>query len=1106
MTSRATLQQPRIPIVDRDGKLTLPWQRYFRELDARTGGPEAETNLELSERVDSLEPHGYVPLWHYLNDDRSNGKAAIEEALAKCAELRSSGTYDRVILDGGGIFVPVEPGLTIGESGRNVTVVDLSLMPAPGNWIEDDPTDVAFFSRYETVSSEEKVWSLRKPVLTIIGGSTALQFVRPQITGIDADGLRVAAGVRVKGSSAIGRRLMMGRIDACESYGLFIGADTANDSGIDLFDMQITPNGQASRGDRTSYAAVLAGSGMHWLRVTLSSAHCPLLVGQHGSETIFVDSDISNGAEFDPGASYPHRLVEYHGNSCTFNGGLWGDGSPHIFNPSMHVFSPKFSVTDGWQSRPAAYFVLYASKVDDDLENFSLTRGEMPTSMRDGSIKLFSCVEDGGNTWRAGIKDAMERIDGYTEVMAGKVTQIGQGAGAAQIEFQSTTTAGALIALRAPDTDAGKKAGFGNIGNEVHLRRGEDSILTVTETNVVSPFGDRVFNLGRVENQWGEVYARRTVTDDVTLRRGPTLELPQAGSMAIRFESDGDLTTVDEGGNVFTYKSDQSIPELWITLPSGSTGVAAAIQAAHDFLRTEHGGGVIKLPAGFYTLDAPVTIHPSVSIHGAVRAITRLKFAANMATVGPEGKRAGFYCLARAQDVEASSAWRSEFMNLWIDGSKGLQSGNEVFGFLCERGILDPDYATWAPTGDAKAYSAPKWIGVEVANTSGTAYRVEGDRQRAYWEDSRAISCGVMSGSTVVTRANGIHVLGNDPVIGPRCGSGGHTGHSVLIAGCSGLLMTGVNCWGPTPLARGAQALAVHMQNVNGFAIVGNVFNDTVSFFGGASNEDRANTFIGNHLKPLSSTFSADGVAYGDPADEFNAFIRARGYRNLNLGPNDMSSASNGRRFMYAAAFDDECSAHITIVGTSESAIQPWASTSEVPLSIASNCTVTWDITNHYTGYRRIGSKLAIGFGAGATTDLTRDLSVAGETYFGGVMTLNRPVRLIENQSVDYPSMTSGGTYLIPNKQQATHFRNPAVIASQTLELPYLPSDDAEYVVTCVGGITALTVQLNTTEIDPGTGLPYSSGHTIAYAPTTLGAGGRVAWRFRSATKVWYPA
>ena len=575
MTSRATLQQPRIPIVDRDGKLTLPWQRYFRELDTRTGGVEAETNLELGARIDALEPFGYVALSTYLNDDRSNGKTAIEEAFAKCAELRASGTYDRVILDGGGIFVPVEPGLTIGESGRNVTVVDLSLMPAPGDWIEDDPADIAFFNRYETVSSEAKVWSLRKPVLTIVGGSTALQFVRPQITGLDATGARIAAGVRIKSGSAIGRRLMMGRIDACESYGLFVGADTANDADIDLFDMRIVPNGQTNREDRTSYAAVLAGNDMHWLRVTLNYAHCPLLVGQYGSTTFFADPDFFNGAAFDPGTAYPHRLVEYHGNSCTFNGGRWGNGNPHIFNPDMQIFSPKFGVTNGWKSRPASYFVFHASKVNDDLENFSLTRGEMPIAMRDGSMKLFSCVEEGANTWRAGIKDAMERIDGYTEVMAGKVTQIGQGTGAAQLELQSTTTNGALISLRAPDTDFDKKAGFGNIGNEVQIRRGEDPILTVTETDVLAPFGDRVFDLGRLANEWDQVFARRTVLDDITLRRDPTLELPQAGSMAIRCDADGLLELVDSSGSVFNYRSEQYLASYYTSeyplVTSGST-------------------------------------------------------------------------------------------------------------------------------------------------------------------------------------------------------------------------------------------------------------------------------------------------------------------------------------------------------------------------------------------------------------------------------------------------------------------------------------------------------------------------------------------------------
>ena len=59
------------------------------------------------------------------------------------------------------------------------------------------------------------------------------------------------------------------------------------------------------------------------------------------------------------------------------------------------------------------------------------------------------------------------------------------------------------------------------------------------------------------------------------------------------------------------------------------------------------------------------------------------------------------------------------------------------------------------------------------------------------------------------------------------------------------LLLVGSNVWGPTPLARSNSALALHMQNVNGFSIGNNVFNDTVSFYGGETNEDRGFSFVG---------------------------------------------------------------------------------------------------------------------------------------------------------------------------------------------------------------------------------------------------------------------
>lgn len=1070
-------------------------------VDSATGLVMQKNSLgavtSLGESLSPVASSGVVYLSYFLNETLTNGKAAIEAALVKAQEILDSGRHSRVVVECGGIEVPLTSGITIGANGKNVTLRNLALRAEPGDWVETDAADIAFFTKYQTVSAELKTWVLRKPMITILG-SAPVNFIieNPAIRGQDSNGNRLAAGIRVKGGSSIGKKLLSGRVTDCSSYCIFVGEDAENMGDIDVIGTRFTPNLNTTRVDRNSYGAVISGNDMHWTRVSINYAHCPLLMGQYASTTFFVDLDLFNGASFDPTPSFPHRLMEYHGNSATFTGGRWGNGQAHLHKTDLSIFSPKFGITDGWLSKPATYFVVYAKQANAVINNFHMSIGEVPDDLRNGSMKWFSMVESGGNTWAPGVKDVMERLDGWVEINPSKILETNQSSSEFVREFQSVNTAGALITTRAPNTAFDKKASFGNVGDEIVIKQGTDNVLVIKSNKTIEPGAHRTQNLGSLSTQFDKVNSREFIGDSITLKKAVVPTNVTAGFVSLWVDTNHSLHTLDAEGKATTFSSNQSTPRMYVDLPTTPTGVVNVLTSAMDYLVDTFGAGIIELPVGEFILDGVLVVPPTISLYAPVRAATKFTFAANMGTHGPANQRAGFYCLARAQGISGSSAWRSEFVNLWIDGNKGNQSGNEVFGFLAERGLNDPDYNTWAPDGDAKCYSSPKWIGCEIENCSGTGIRIEADRQRAYLEDTRCVNNGLLDGTTVVTRANGVQILGNDPVIGPRCGFGGNTGHSIVISGCSGLLMQGVNAWGAHPIARGTNGMALHMQNVNGFSIVGNVFNDTVSLFGGSTNEDRGCNFSNNHLKPLKSVFSADGVINGEQDDFLNAFIRVRGYRNVLISNNDMSASSDGKRFKYAATFADNSTGHITLIATTETGVQPWTSTSPEPLLIQAGSQCSLEITDHFNKTRRINTYLGLGFGPNEAIDPTYQFAVRGRpAFFGSGVVHLRPEALVENESVGYPFLSEGQVYAIPGKQQYTHLRGTSTLNAATITLPATPIDQALYTIASNRTITALTI-----EVAAG------SGHVLGHIYTTIPAGGQISYRYRSGTNTWNAA
>ena len=497
---------------------------------------------------------GFIFLGDFLNASATNGNEAILAAFDTAADRYASGRYKSMVIECQGLLVPVTPGLVLAGAARNVTLRNSCLRAGPGSWAIDpedplDAADIAFFERYQTLTASGKAWELRKPIFTLTGNNHPnFTLENPLWSGLDAAGIRQAASLRVRGGSSIGKQCIGGRMEDFASYPIFVGEDVANKGDIDVHGTRFISNGNSTAAERGSYGIVLAGNDMHWMSVTSNYSHCPLLVGQYGATTFFTDLDLFNGGVFDPGDA-DHRLMEYHGNSCTFNGGRWGNGQPHIHNPDLQIFAPKFGVTNGWLSRPATYFVFHASKVNDDLENFGLMPGEMPIAMRDGSLKLFGFVEEGGNTWRAGIRDTMERQDGYTHVTSGKTTEVCQGTGAVVRAFEGTGPNGAMIETRAADTDFNKKAAFGNIGNTAVLQHGGVTKLLVTADGSVQISG-RVDGITPPAGAVGErIQAFKTSSQDVTLTSGTVASIASITLTPGEWDVTGSLVFVAAGAS-----------------------------------------------------------------------------------------------------------------------------------------------------------------------------------------------------------------------------------------------------------------------------------------------------------------------------------------------------------------------------------------------------------------------------------------------------------------------------------------------------------------------------------------------------------------------------
>lgn len=578
--------------------------------------------------------------------------------------------------------------------------------------------------------------------------------------------------------------------------------------------------------------------------------------------------------------------------------------------------------------------------------------------------------------------------------------------------------------------------------------------------------------------------------------------------------------TISKAGYQTQSKDDVLLPLVeerftpqYFGIQEGATGqdITSGLQA-WAFALLEHVGpgvvpsgrmrsGLIQLPDGEFVTDS-ILWHPALSVYGSNRAGTRLKLRDNATPIGPDNVRAMFYILARTQEAQATGAWMPAFKHMRLSGNKGNQSGQPAIGIYCEKGENDPHYTDYLAGGtELKAYSALHAENVEVEGFSGDGVRANGDRQRLMtFGRFRSINHGLMSGDTVLTEAAGLRVLGNDPVVSDS-GFGGCTGHSVVVSGCSGLVMHGCNVWGTVSAARSNNALALHLQNVNGFAVVGNVFNDTVSFYGAeGANDDRGFSFVANHLKPNKAVFSADGTPVGTANASCNAFIRVRGYKNANIGLNDYSPASNGNRFEYLATFTDAATGFIQFAASTQAdsvVTRPWHTPNAVPIFASGDSKASCLMHDPYRDMHRLTGQVVIDMNPTVEPDPAYSFIHAGTlpALLGNRVHRERGDTWLPGKAQDFVQVSDAATVPIPSSRHRLNLYSGAgnQIPTMTLVLPPDPDNGHQVEVMFKDGVRLLTLQMGDavnhslfgnpiTRVPPGTLLRFTFKLDVAPA------------------------
>jgi hypothetical protein len=462
--SKLTQQPARVPLTDpASGVITREWYRYFTDSFSRMGGTQAMTNLELEQIISRT-----VFFSTFLSAALGDVLAAFESAFAECATRIDSGNYSRVILDLGSADIGIPPpGLVVPASAKNVTMCNGRLYAIEGIWTEDNADDIAHLLEYEKVSEQGKVWSHRKPIITLSDGCSGFRLENVDLDGKGDASTRQSAGARWKGNTP-DRFWRGGKVENVETYGAYIGSATKNDGQVDIDGVEIKPNGRTSRMDRTSYGIILSGNDMHIRNVVADNCHAPLLVTDTGATTFFSGCDFFNGASFDI-EGFQHRSIEYHGNSCTFRPDRQGNGMAYMFSHDAYFFPTKFGVTAGsGEDPPTSYFLFFPTKLNDDLQGFGLYPGETPFELATEIAWMGFDPGDGVTTSWAIDPDALAQYKGYVTTMpSGKYTFLQVSA-----TDKGPTIAGGMdgIYMLFSDRTTTKEPRVGAVGNDLIVK------------------------------------------------------------------------------------------------------------------------------------------------------------------------------------------------------------------------------------------------------------------------------------------------------------------------------------------------------------------------------------------------------------------------------------------------------------------------------------------------------------------------------------------------------------------------------------------------------------------------------------------------------------
>jgi hypothetical protein len=260
------------------------------------------------------------------------------------------------------------------------------------------------------------------------------------------------------------------------------------------------------------------------------------------------------------------------------------------------------------------------------------------------------------------------------------------------------------------------------------------------------------------------------------------------------------------------------------------------------------------------------------------------------------GNAALLYICSRTlgPDPTVAQAWQPTVSQITFRGDDTPKVANGISGCVLETGSNDPNFT------DPKAYDngSANFVNVAFYNFGGLGVFSQSNRQRFYAQYLRCVG----------NNNDGLRILGNDPVIGERCGFGNNNGFGLSAVNISGVLVEGVNCF--SSKERKADALAASFRNCNGVSIVNSVFNDTVLLNGGTQldNISKGVSISGCDFRP-NDVFEADGTPkwpVGAPdKSKYDCFIRVENLKNVVIsGSSFCNNGTASGRFAYHVIAD----------------------------------------------------------------------------------------------------------------------------------------------------------------------------------------------------------